>query len=107
MTGKGTIHQYHTWLGLQTKKGLLVNVGYIGKALTQFNHLTTSKRQDLLYPSTSTKYGTKIQYAQTPVNAPLLDKTGKRYIQHVCGKFLFYGRAVDSTILVILSAIAS
>ena len=38
---------------------------------------------------------------------PTLDKKGKRFIQQVCGKFLFYGRAVDSTILTAISAIAS
>jgi hypothetical protein len=37
----------------------------------------------------------------------LLDKKGKRFIQQVCGKFLFLGRAVDSTLLCPISAIAS
>ena len=36
-----------------------------------------------------------------------LDKNGKRYIQQVVGTFLFYGRAVDGTMLPALSAIAS
>jgi hypothetical protein len=36
-----------------------------------------------------------------------LDKTEKKFIQKVCGKFLFLGRAVDSTLLCPISAIAS
>ena len=35
------------------------------------------------------------------------DITKKRWIQQVVGKFLFYGRAVDSTLLMPISAIAS
>ena len=48
-----------------------------------------------------------MQYATKSDGAPLLDKDGKRFIQKVCGKFLYYGRAVDSTILVAISAIAA
>ena len=32
---------------------------------------------------------------------------GKKFIQQVCGKFLFLGRAVDATLLCPISAIAS
>ena len=31
--------------------------------------------------------------------APLLDAKGKKFIQQVCGKFLFLGRAVDAALL--------
>ena len=40
-----------------------------------------------IYTSTLTKYGAKIQYAQMPVDASLLGKADKKYIQQVCGKF--------------------
>ena len=52
------------------------------------------------------QYGAKKQYATKESSAPPLDKAGKKYIQ-VCGKFLFLGRAVDSTLLCPISAIAS
>ena len=39
--------------------------------------------------------------------SPALDKKCKKFIQQVCGKFLFLGRAVDSTLLCPVSAIAS
>jgi hypothetical protein len=38
---------------------------------------------------------------------PNFDKAGKKFIQQVCGKFLFLGRAVDGTLLMPISAIAS
>ena len=38
---------------------------------------------------------------------PLLDKDGKKFIQQVCGKFLFWGQAVNSTLLCPISAISS
>ncbi len=38
--------------------------------------------------------------------APLLDNKAKQFIQQVCGKFFFLGRAVDSTLLCPISAIA-
>jgi hypothetical protein len=38
---------------------------------------------------------------------PLLDNKAKQFIQQVCGKFLFLDRAVDSTLLCIISVTAS
>ncbi len=49
----------------------------------------------------------KKQYATQESKAPLLDDKANRFIQQVCGKFLFLSRAVDSTILCPISAIAS
>ena len=45
--------------------------------------------------------------ATQPSAAPLLDKKRKKFIQQVCGNFLFLGRAVDSTLLCPVSDIAS
>ena len=39
--------------------------------------------------------------------APLLGDKAKQFIQQVCGKFLFLGRAVGSTLLCLIRAIAS
>ena len=80
--------------------------GYAGKALKQFGH-TLQKKQDQPYPSTPIKYEAKKQYATQQSTAPLLDKNGKKYIQKVCGKFLFLRRVVDSTLMCPISAIAS
>ena len=81
--------------------------GYVDKALQQFNHPYPTKRRDSPYPCTSIKYGAKIQYAKTAVDVQSVSEADKNYILQVCKKFLFYGRAVDSTVLTALSVIAS
>jgi hypothetical protein len=43
-----------------------------------------------------------------PTNtSPLLDNAGKKRIQQIVGSFLYYARAVDPTILMALSDIAT
>ena len=49
----------------------------------------------------------KRKYETQPSAALLLDKKGKKFIQQVCGIFLFLVRHVDSTLLYPISAIAS
>ena len=81
--------------------------GYVAKALKQFQHDKPNKKQDAPFPCARINYGAKKQYATQKSQAPALDKKGKKFIQQVCGKFLFLGRAVDSTLLCPISAIAS
>ena len=81
--------------------------GYVAKALKQFQHDKPAKKQHSPYPCAPIKYGAKKQYATQESQSPALDKKGKRFIQQVCGKFLFLVRAVDSTLLCPISAIAS
>jgi hypothetical protein len=58
------------------------------------------------YQSKPIQYGAKKQYTTQESEVPLLDNKAKQFIQQVCGKFLFLGRAVDSTILCPISTIA-
>jgi hypothetical protein len=81
--------------------------GYKDKALRQFQHQKPSEPQHSPFECATINYGAKKQYATQESTAPLLDKKGKRFIQRVCGKFLFLGRAVDPTLLCPISAIAS
>jgi hypothetical protein len=67
----------------------------VQKALKQFQH-KAGKLQNAPYQSAPIQYGAKKQYATQELKASLLDKA-KQFIQQVCGKFLFLGRAVDST----------
>ena len=64
------------------------------------------KPQHQPHPHVKPAYGQKVQYAVVDETAPI-DKEGKRFIQQVTGTFLYYARAVDPTMLVTLSAIAS
>ena len=81
--------------------------GYKDKALKQFQHQRPPEPQHAPFACAQINYGAKKQYAKLESTAPLLDKQGKRFIQRVCGKFLFLGRAVDPTLLCPISAIAS
>ena len=81
--------------------------GYVAKALKQFQHQKPTKNQHAPFPCARINYGAKKQYITQHSQAPALDNKGKKYIQQVYGKFLFLGRAVDSTLLCPISAIAS
>ncbi len=81
--------------------------GYKEKALRQFQHQKPDLPQHSPFECAPIKYGAKQQFAKQASKAPLLDKTGKRFIQRVCGKFLFLGRDVDPTLLCPISAIAA
>eukprot|EP00956_Cyclotella_meneghiniana_P017716 scaffold29109_cov56-Cyclotella_meneghiniana.AAC.5 len=79
---------------------------YVKNALKQFHH-KLRKRQHQPFPHTPIEYGAKQQFAKESSKSPKLDAKGKKFVQQVCGKFLFLGRAVDSTLLAPISAIAS
>ena len=79
---------------------------YLDKALRQFNDVVPTKRQQSLYPHVEPKYGAKQQFAEYDESEPVGDAE-KTQIQNITGKFLWYGRGVDFTILTPLSAIAA
>ena len=74
--------------------------GYIARALLRFLHRWNRKQQDSPHAWTAPKYGAKIQYADTPDDAPCLDVANVKLVQQVLGTLLYYARAVDSTMLV-------
>ena len=79
---------------------------YVTKTLKQFKQ-KLQKKKHKPYPSAPIIYGSKKKYATPTSTAPFLDNKGNKLIQQVCGKFLFLGRAVDSTLLCTISEIAS
>ncbi len=104
-TGNRYIGIHMTW---DYNKGQihLYMPGYVQKALKLFQHIR-KKTLNQPFPPTPIKYGAKKQYAKQESTAPPVNPTEKKFIQKVCGKFIFYGRAVDSTVLTPISAIAS
>ena len=80
--------------------------GYCKDALIKFNH-TLRKLNHQPHKHTIPTYGTKVQYAKPADESPKLGKEETKFIQQVTGTFLYYARAVDPTMLVALSAIAS
>jgi hypothetical protein len=65
------------------------------------------KRQYVPYLSVPIQDGAKKQYTMQESKAPLFEDKAKQFVQQVCGEFLFLGRAVDSTLICPISAIAS
>jgi hypothetical protein len=79
---------------------------YLDKALRQFDNITPTTRHNSPYPHVEPKYGAKQQYAAYDESPPA-SKEDQKYVQKVNGKFLWYGRSVDGTMLTPLSALAS
>ena len=80
--------------------------GYCSEALQRFRH-EAGKIQDQPHQHSIPTYGATTQYANLPDQSPKLNDQDKTFIQQVTGTFLYYARAVDSTMLVALSAIAA
>eukprot|EP00804_Cyclotella_cryptica_P019453 CCRYP_006629-RA/>CCRYP_006629-RA protein AED:0.22 eAED:0.22 QI:0/0/0/1/0.33/0.25/4/0/510 len=80
--------------------------GYKDKTLKQFQHLST-ETQHSPFQCKPIKYGAKKQFAVMSSTAAPLNKADKKFIQQVCGKFLYLARAVDPTLLCPISTIAS
>jgi hypothetical protein len=81
--------------------------GYVEAALHRFQHAVPTKPQHSPYQATLPQYGAKVQHIDEPDTSPLLPKSAITRIQQVIGTFLFYARAVDTTMLVALSTLAS
>lgn len=80
---------------------------YIKKALHRFQHPVPLKPQHAPYAWTAPAYGKQPQ-ASTPHDfSPPLDSRQTTRLQEIVGVLLYYARAVDNTMLVALSAIAS
>ncbi len=75
--------------------------------MIRFSHTKPSKVQNSPHPHKVTQYGAKIQHADDEDEFPPLNKEETKYVQAVVGTLLYYGRAVDSTILTSLSSLAT
>ena len=89
------------------RKVHLAMPGYVEKALREFLHEHPRRKQYSPFPCAQKKYGKAAQMMEEAPESPLLGKAEQKFIQKVTGKFLYLGRAVDSTLLTPLSAIAS
>jgi hypothetical protein len=83
--------------------------GYVEAAfLHRFQHSVPTKPQHSPYQATLPQYGAKVQYIDEPdTSLVLLPKSAITCIQQVIGTFLFYARAVDTTMLFALSTLVS
>ena len=82
---------------------------YVAKQLLRYEHPHPTKPQHCPYNPNPIKYGQDNQ-ATDPFDtspSPKLNEANKKCIQQFVGSFLYYAHAVDPTILMVLSAIAS
>jgi hypothetical protein len=80
---------------------------YVTKALTRFNHPPPSRPQHSPHAWLKPQYGAKTQLTPPIDHSPSLSPKEVELLQQIIGVFLYYGRAVDSTILVALGTLAA
>ncbi len=80
---------------------------YVAKQLLWYEHPHPTKPQHCPYNPNPIKYGQDNQATDPIDTSPKLDEANKKRIQQIVASFLYYAHAVDPTILMALSAIAS
>ncbi len=81
--------------------------GYIKKLLQQYKHQMPKKPQHCPYTPALKRYGAA---AQTPLPtdiSPKLSDAEIKEVQRIVGSILYYAQAVDITVMMALSSIAS
>jgi hypothetical protein len=81
--------------------------GYVERALTRFQHQPSQRPQHAPHAWIPPSYGTKQQLTPPPDSSPLLPPSELTRLREIVGTFLYYARAVDSTMLVALGSLAS
>ena len=81
--------------------------GYISRVLIKYGHPCPSKTQLSPRKHLEVIYGAKEKLSQEDDTSTPLDNQGTKRIQGNVGALLYYARAVDNKLLVVLSAIIS
>ena len=81
--------------------------GYVMNALHKFQHPKPNKAQDSPYPATTKQYSVKVQLTDPIDTTARLPTHEIKFLQQIIGTLLFYGRAVDPTLLTALSELSS
>ena len=81
--------------------------GYIKRQLQKYTHQAPNKPLESPYPAPPKKYGGTAQDIPPEDTSQTLSPIDKKRVQQIFGSILYYARAVDSTVLVALSSIAS
>jgi hypothetical protein len=86
---------------------LLSMPGYIERALKRFKHKAPGRHERSPHAWVKPNYGAKVQYAEGPDMSTPLNAADTKHIQEVLGTFLFYARAIDSTMLAAIGTLAT
>jgi hypothetical protein len=81
--------------------------GYVANAIHKFLHTPATRPHHSPHDWNPPTYGATIQYAPDADTSPRLDAKALTHLQNVVGTFLYYARAIDSTMLVALGSLAS
>ena len=81
--------------------------GYVKNALHKFQLPKPNKAQDSPYPATAKQYGVKVQLTDPIDTTAHLPTHEIKCLQQIISTFLFYGHAVDPTLLTALSKLSS
>jgi hypothetical protein len=81
--------------------------GYVLKPFHRYKHATPSKPQHCPYSPQPEQYGSEAECPIDPDTSPPLSEAEIKEVQCVVRSILYYARAVDLTILIALSTIAS
>ncbi len=80
---------------------------YIQKTLARFQHPKPTKPEHSPHRAQDRQIGVKVQLTEPVDTSPRLSKQDRLNIQRIIGTLLYYGRAVDPTLSVALSALAA
>ena len=81
--------------------------GYVQATLDKFKHEAPRHLQHAPRRHNPIQYGVKVQLTDAPDLSAPLSTDGIKRIQKIVGTLLYYARAVDNTLLVALSSLAS
>ena len=106
-----SVHRMYTRLGLRSKRNVHIYARIRSKSIDSIqahsSEQATSYISHILTYQLCTEAEHRRQTGQPEDTSPRLDKEQTKFVQEVTGVFLFYTRAVGSTMLVALSAIAA
>ena len=80
---------------------------YIAKLLFKVGHKPPVKKQLSPHRCREITYVSKVQQAPKEYSSPALDEKGVLRVQRIVGDLLYYSRAVNNNLLVVLSAIGA
>ena len=79
---------------------------YVKHALNEFQHLLPSRPENSLYVQNAPLYGRTIHYSDLEDSSDLLPPSYCNLIQQIVGTFLYYGIALENTLMVSLNDIS-
>jgi hypothetical protein len=94
-------------MGLHQSNSGPIHAGYVSSALAEFEHPQPEKLEHQPHQHNLPQFRVKTQLTDPVDHTQPLNKSEILQLQQITGKFLYYSRAVDPTMNVALSTLAS